>query len=79
MQTGELRVWKEAYGAPSLDHVSILALTYAKINRMSQLKTVNGCLPYWAAVPCYRNSKGVFKKPQDILFAMRSALVSINE
>lgn len=77
MDAGELRVWKDAYGAPSLDPVSLQALTYIKINRFTgRIKIVYGRVPQWAPIPGYRNAKGQYKTAGDIIQAIRVALVS---
>lgn len=77
METGQLRVWKGSYGAPSLDPSSLQALVYVKINGLSnRIKIVYGLVPQWAPIPSYKDDKINCESTADIMQSIHAAAVS---
>lgn len=78
MDLGQLRVWKGAYGAPSLEPTSLQALAYVNFNAVS-VKIIYGLVPQWAPIPRYKNSNGQYEAAVDIMQAVkvlvRSAII----
>lgn len=71
MEGGQLRVWKGAYGAPSLDSTSLQAWAYVKFNNAKNVRIIYGLVPQWAAVPRYKDNKSQHEAAADIIQAIR--------
>lgn len=78
MEIGQLRVWKDAYGAPSLEPTSLQILTYIRFNRLTKnVRIIYGSVPQWAPIPRFTDAKGHYDTVTDILQAINVTLVSI--
>lgn len=69
MDRGQLRVWRGAYGAPSLEPTSLQALAYVNFNGVS-VKIIYGLVPQWAPIPRYKDSNGQYETAADIMQAV---------
>lgn len=79
METGELRVWNGAYGAPSLDPTSLQALVYVRINHLtSRIRIIYGLVPQWSPIPSYKKGKIQYDTAADIMQAIHGEQVSDN-
>lgn len=70
---GSLRVWKGDYGAPSLDSISLQALSYVKFTG-AKVRITYGSLPQWAPIPSYRDKLGLCESSSEILQRIKATV-----